>query len=68
MSLQALNSCSSPQPFLHQHLNTAWAQPKQCDFGSGKKSRQDHEQDQQEQPHQKKWMGVARIELALGEL
>ena len=53
---------------LDKDIDATGSQPQKRNFRSGKEGRQQQKQGQQWQPHQSKGVGVARIELALGEL
>ena len=63
-----MNGGRSGLALLHQHINTTGSQSQEGNLCRGEESRQQQKQGQQWQPHQSKGMGVARIELALGEL
>jgi hypothetical protein len=63
-----MNRCCTSLALLHEDINAAGSQSQKSDFSGSEERRQQQKQGQQWQPHQSKEVGVARIELALGEL
>ena len=67
-SLKTLDGTGPGLLFLNEHFNATGAKSQQGHLCSSEEGRQNQQNSQQKKPHQQGGMGVARIELALGEL